>query len=589
MHLPWYLSMCGERLRRRGKRSSPVRLLVALIVPCIGCFPADSGTDATLVVRNANVITVDAGAPEAAAFAVEGDRFVRVGDEAEVLGLAEGAGRVIDLGGRTVTPGFNDAHLHPVAIPPRAVYVGPPIVTVDGLVERLREAAAETPVGSWILGWGYEDVDLGRHLDRHDLDAVSTDRPVMVIHGSLHVFAVNSRALVTAGIGAETPEPGGGGRFFRDENGEPTGLLTERPALEALFNEEQPSWRPRSLGDAQTQLRERLDQLYAEGVTSIGDALVPPELALVYWLFSLRGEPMRVNLMIQSESLAFAKWLPRVDAVLGLFGYRPFDNERLRARTVKVFHGLSVSAHTARLYEPYARPPGYRGLEPQRSPAELEAFLREIHEAGLQMAVHSNGDYEIDMVLDAIEAILEDAPREDHRHRIEHGTVSTVPILERMKALDLVLAPHSYVYENGRRLEDFGEWRFEHLIPNGTAYALGVPVAGNSDYPVSGSNPMVRIQSLVTRESRYGKVYGPSQRLTVDQALHSFTMGGAFATFEEDRKGSISPGKLADFVVLSSDPRTTPPDEIRNIRVLCTFIGGDLVYSAGGEDNRCFD
>jgi predicted amidohydrolase YtcJ len=278
-----------------------------------------------------------------------------------------------------------------------------------------------------------------------------------------------------------------------------------------------------------------------------------------------------------------------VDAILGLIGYRPFDNERLRVRTVKVFHGLSVSAHTARLYEPYAKPPGYRGLEPQRSSAELEALLREIHEAGLQMAVHSNGDYEIDMVLDAIEAVLEDAPREDHRHRIEHGTVSTAPILARMKALDLVLAPHSYVYENGRRLEDFGEWRFEHLIPNGAAYALGVPVAGNSDYPVSSSNPMLRMQSLITRESRYGKVYGPSQRLTVDQALHSFTMGGAFASFEEDQKGSISPGKLADFVVLSSDPRTTPPDEIRNIRVFCTFIGGDLVYSSKGEEDACLD
>jgi predicted amidohydrolase YtcJ len=467
--------------------------------------------------------------------------------------------------------------------------VGPPVATVEDVVERLREAAAETPVGSWVLGWGYEDVDLGRHLDRHDLDAVSTDQPVMVIHGSLHVFAVNSRALATAGVSAETPDPGGGGRFFRDENGEPTGLLSERPALEALFNEEQPNWRPRSLGDAQTQLRERLDQLYAEGLTSIGDALVPPELALVYWLLALRGEPMRVNLMIESESLAFAKWLPRVDAVLGLFGYRPFDNERLRARTVKVFHGLSVSAHTARLYEPYAKPPGYRGLAPQRGQAELEALLREIHEAGLQMAVHSNGDYEIDMVLDAIEAILEDAPREDHRHRIEHGTVSTGPILVRMKALNLVLAPHSYIFENGRRLEDFGAWRFEHLIPNGAAYALGLPVAGNSDYPVSSSNPMVRIQSLVTRKSRYGKVYGPSQRLTVDEALHSFTMGGAFATFEEDRKGSISPGKLADFVVLSSDPRTTPPDEIRNIRVLCTFIGGDLVYSVEGGDHGCLD
>ena len=203
MHPPITSFQCRIYRLRQARRGLLVLVLGALVGVCIGCFQADARADATLVVRNANVITVDANTPEAEAFAVDGDRFVRVGGESEVLELAGDAARVIDLGGRTVTPGFNDAHLHPVAIPPRAVYVGPPIVTVGGIVERLREAEAETPEGSWVLGWGYEDVDLGRHLDRHDLDAVSTDRPVMVIHGSLHVFAVNSRALVTAGVGAD--------------------------------------------------------------------------------------------------------------------------------------------------------------------------------------------------------------------------------------------------------------------------------------------------------------------------------------------------------------------------------------------------
>jgi len=188
---------------------------------------------------------------------------------------------------------------------------------------------------------------------------------------------------------------------------------------------------------------------------------------------------------------------------------------------------------------------------------------------GFQAAIHTNGDYEIDMVLDALEYATADDDRE-HRHRIEHGSIVSPQILERMRKLAIVLAPHSYIYEKGPIVEQYGPKLWPLMFANGSTFEYGIPNAGNSDYPIAGLSPMLRIQSLVTRTSREGNTYGPEQRLTVEQALHAYTMGGAYATFEEDMKGSISVGKFADFVILSDDPRSVPPLEIRKIEVEAT-------------------
>jgi predicted amidohydrolase YtcJ len=254
-------------------------------------------------------------------------------------------------------------------------------------------------------------------------------------------------------------------------------------------------------------------------------------------------------------------------------------------RTVKVFHGLSLSGRTARLYQPYADRPDYFGLEPQRSQEQLNLLVREIHEAGFQAALHCNGDYEIDMVLDAIEHAVGDGEM-DHRHRIAHGTVVNPEILARMRDLRVVLVPHSYIFEKGPMLEAYGEHRWDWMIPNASSFEYGIPNAGNSDFPVSAAEPLLRIQSLVTRRSRQGKVYGPSQRLSVEQALHVFTMGGAYASFEENQKGSISEGKFADFVVLSQDPRAVPPDSIARIQVEQTFVAGVKRFDRSGSGEK---
>jgi hypothetical protein len=543
-------------------------ILVPFGLAMVAC---DNDRHPQLIVHNANVLSMDPNRPNAKAFTVAEGRFVEIGDDDRLLEMAGPDTRILDLAGRTVLPGFNDAHLHPLFMPANGIDLGES-GTPEEVVATLRQSPSMGLPDEWIFGFGYDDTVLGRHLDRSDLDRVSMTQPVMAWHGSLHLFVVNSYLLDNAGIDANTPDPNDG-QYFRDDDGGITGLLGERSALESLLVGGVESPLPHDLESALEILEAFLDEAHRNGITSIGDGLVPPDLAFAYWLFDPEERGIRVNLMWDAEALETVRPVTRILKWLSTLGLHPLSNEWLRAETVKVFHGLSLSGRTARLHDPYADRPDYFGLEPQRSQEELDRLIAEIHERGLQVAVHSNGDFEIDMVLDAIDRASHASPRE-HRHRIEHGSVVNDRILKRMKALRIVLAPHSYLYEKGPMTEAYGADRWPMMFPNASTFEYGIPNAGNSDYPVSGLSPLLRIQSLVTRTSRGGKTYGADQRISVEQALYAYTMGGAFATFEEDSKGSISPGKFADFVILSADPREVAPSRIKDIEVWATWVGG---------------
>jgi predicted amidohydrolase YtcJ len=244
---------------------------------------------------------------------------------------------------------------------------------------------------------------------------------------------------------------------------------------------------------------------------------------------------------------------------------------------------MSLSGRTARQYEAYHGRPDYFGEEPQHNQQELNELVARVHELGYQAAVHSNGDYEIDRVLNAIEAAAAVSPRE-HRHRIEHASIVNTEILQRMRELNVVMAPHSYIYEKGPMIETYGEALWPRMFANASSFEYGIPNAANSDYPVSALSPLLRIQSLVTRRSRAGKVYGPSQRLSIEQALHAYTMGGAIASFEEQRKGSISVGKFADFVILDDDPRRVKPEALKDIAVYATYSAGIKRYQRDSDN-----
>ena len=564
-----------------GKRTdhaltTSVLLGMSLLAACSGA--TTDGLHADLAVVAANIITVDGANPRAQALAVRNGKFVAVGSEAEVWALIGPDTRVIDAVGRTITPGFIDAHMHPsptYSVTSRLgrVDVSPASVgSIDDLIAALQEKARITPAGQWVIGTRYQDTKLGRHPTRHDLDRASTQHPIRIGHSSGHVSAVNSYALEMAGTTRRTPDPAGGG-FERDANGEPTGVVWEDAIR--LVNRAGPPLPEPTREEELEGLRLTFESFLSKGITSIVDAGGSSASFRRYQDAVARGQPVRVTIMFRVRYLAD---LRELNLRTG------FGDDHLRIGAIKMAHGNSLSGRTCWLYEPYdiinpkTGKKDYYGIPPARSPEQLDELVFEIHEAGFQVAVHSNGDREIDMVLDAIEQALARLPRPDHRHRIEHASVVNPRILERAKKLGVVLALHSYVWEHGDKMEAYGEARWGMMHANRSALDLGIPVAGNSDYGVSAADPLLRIQSMVTRTSAEGKVYGAEQRISADEAIAVWTLGSAYSTFDEDAKGSIEVGKLADFVILSDDPTKVPPDTIKDIQVEKTIIGGDVAY-----------
>jgi predicted amidohydrolase YtcJ len=551
-------------------------VLFLLLGTCSVAFePGETVPTAELVVVNANVITVQKSAPRAEAFAVSHERFLAVGTTGEITPLVGKDTLVLDLAGKTVLPGFNDAHAHPSPVYPEdsplaTAELGPDKVrSMDDLIAVLRRKADRTPAGQPVIGRGYHDTKLGRHPTRHDLDRASVKHPIYITHSSGHISVVNSLALRLACISRSAPDPSGGA-FDRDADGEPNGVCRERAA--SAVRSAAPAGPKPTREEAVAGLLACFARMAARGITSVGDAGINPEKLAIYRDARKAGLSLRVYAMLRESHL---EDLIRIRTTEGL------GDEHLRLGAVKLFHGNSLSGRTCWLSEPYVDRPGDYGIPPARSQQDLDALILAIHQSGFQAAVHSNGDREIDMVLTAFERAKASHPRTDARHRIEHASVATPPLLQRARRLGLVLALHSYIYEHGDKMEPYGAYRWGLMHPNRSALDLGIPVAGTSDWPVSAADPLLRIQDLVTRRSAEGKVYGPQQIISPEEAIAVWTLGSAYASFEETLKGSIERGKLADFVVLSEDPTRVSSDSIRGVKVESTYIGGKCVYKAG--------
>lgn len=523
--------------------------------------------------HQATFLTQNPAQPTATAMAVSHGRILATGAFAE-LRRAYPAAVPIPLSGATVLPGFNDQHLHPrptfdESSPHYVPWLGPDAApTLDRLIEILRRKASLTSPGQLVSGLGYQDTVLGRHPTRADLDRVSTRHPVSITHSSGHISAVNSFVLSATQVTRDTPDPDGGA-LDRDASGEPTGVLRE--SARRLVGNFSGSGSSLGLADLPPAvLAEGLARTFrlwvASGLTSINVAGISIDQFRAYQLARQLGHPLRVGLMISD-------WYFPEAQKAGLTS--GFGDAFLRLTAIKVFHGNSLSGRTCWLSEPYEGRPDYFGIPPARSQAELDAHIRDIVAAGWQVATHANGDREIDMVLTAYERAN---PRPDSRLRVEHASVMTPALLDRSARQRVILAFHSYMDEHGDKLEEYGPRRLELMHAHREGIRRGIPMVGNSDSPVSSYHPLRRIQDLVLRTGRNGKVYGSSQVLTVEEALALHTRAGAYATFEEKEKGMLAPGMLADFVVLDADPRRVPAAQIANIRIRATVIQGEKVF-----------
>ena len=533
--------------------------------------PQQRALDPDLIVINARVYTIDPALPRAEAFAVKGDRFIAVGSTADIRNLATPRTRVIDGGRMTVTPGFIDTHCHQSGVD-ELYGVNAGLRTVAAIQDALRKKASTTPPGYWISAFMFDDTKLDRPLHRRDLDAVTTQHPVVVAHRGGHTSWYNSFAFQLAGVTRETPDPEHG-RFSRDESGEHTGRVAEqarnvfgRVGQRERFTPEQQRERARA------GMRHLSELFTAAGLTTAHNAGTSLGNIRAYDDTRKNGELRhRTYMMIRDNSVLTG--LKAAGIATG------FGDEWVRVGGVKYAADGSASERTMRMSTPYVGTNDYGILTMTQE--EIHEVVDDCHSNNFQVGIHANGDVAIDMVLKAYERAHARWPHPDRRHRIEHCSLVNPDILRRMKALGVIPTPFwTYVYFHGEKWAQYGEEKMRWMFAHRSFLDAGIPVPGASDYRPGPFEPLMAIQSMVTRKDFAGRVWGANQRVTVDEAIRIATINGAHASFEEQLKGSITPGKLADFVMLEGDPHTVDPDAIKNIKVNRTVVGGKTVFPA---------
>ena len=526
--------------------------------------------DADLLVINAKVYTMDARMPRAEAFAVKGDRVVAVGSTNDIRALRTRRARMYDAKGMTIVPGFIDCHNHAGGTTLLyEVLVGNPFevefVTIDSIVEKLRAKAQTLPEGMWVQGFFHDDTKLKdkRLLTRHDLDRVSTVHPVVVQHRGGHTSFYNSKALEMAGITTSTPDVQGG-TYDKDPNGDLTGRVTDR-ARDVI---DRVGARPQlSAGERATRERDGVAHISKQfaryGLTSVHHE--GGDLAAIQDVRARGDLKHRVSYEAQERVL---------DSMIADGIKTGFGDEWLRfgATSEHVVDG-SFSERTLAMSTPF---PGttYKGNVTELQ-EELNAWVEKVHRAGIQVNCHANGDVAIDMYLTALERAQRVAPRADARPKVTHCTIINDSLVRRLNALGAVPALFTtYAYYNTDKFPFYGEDILKHSMAFRSLLDGGVKATAGSDFSPGPFAPLMGIQGMVTRKGWDNTTWGLNQRISVSEAIRVNTLNGAYASFEEGVKGSITEGKLADYVVLAEDPHSVPADRIKDIQIVRTVVGG---------------
>jgi predicted amidohydrolase YtcJ len=545
----------------------------------------DRRSETELLFTNGRVLTCDPRLPSAQAVAVRGDRIVAVADEEAARAAVGPAAETIDLGGRTLVPGFVDAHNHFActaetffAVDARPASAG----SIAQLLALIDQVAERTPPGGWVRGFGMDFTRFaeGRRPTRWDLDEVTREHPVVILHVSGHYALVNSRALAEQGITDDVPDPPGGS-FERDEAGRPTGLLLDSATNLVLQSSVDIGGHGPNIHTAieNEKLVAMLDgaslRYLAAGLTTVCDPQVTSRELNAYRAARARGV-----LRIRTVALPLSHQLDQLLAI-GLVG--PFGDDWLSIGAMKFYTDGAITGGTAMFSQPMGSHGQYAGTL-YHEPAELRRLLRTAATAGWQLAIHTMGDRAMGIMLDAVEDAMAAAPERDARHRIEHATWPTPEQLGRIERLGMVpVTQPGSIAELGDIWRDHLGDRVQRAMPLREELELGIRPAISSDAFVQSYRPLDTIAAAVRRVTPSGVRVGADQELTTEEALAAHTIDAARALHMEDRIGSIEPGKLADLTVVDGDLLATPPESIRDLRIWMTVVGGTIAHRAATE------
>jgi predicted amidohydrolase YtcJ len=529
---------------------------------------------------NGDVLTMDASSRIVEAVSVRGERIEAVGSTDEIMALVSNQTEVVDLRGRTLMPGFIDAHGH---FPGSGMSViaadltSPPVgnkQSMEEVLAALKERAASIEPGKWVSGFGYDDTLLAeqRHPTRAELDEVSTEHPVVAMHVSGHMVVVNSMALELVGISAETENPVGGVIARREGSREPNGLLEENARL-GVVDAMQDTGVLAVYQMIKTAVRD-----YAQvGVTTAQSGGTSVMLSDGLSLFSKLGViPQRLVLFAFDTEFA-----ELIDA--GEFDPQKYHSDRVRMPAVKLVADGSIQGYTGYLSHPYHMPfkgdESYRGY-PSISREVLFDRVQRLHGLGYQLAIHGNGDESIEDILDAFEAAQQAHPRDDARMILIHSQMAREDQIARMKGLGVTpsfFSAHTYYWGDRHRDIFMGPERAAAMSPARWAQQYKLRFSSHMDTPVTPMLPLQAVWSQVYRLSYGGDVIGEDQRIDVMSALRAVTIDAAWQVFQEDRVGSLEAGKLADMIILSASPLADPMS-MRDLKVERTLIGGATIY-----------
>ncbi|MCL5057429.1 MAG: amidohydrolase [Actinobacteria bacterium] len=510
---------------------------------------------ADLLLHNARVITLDENNPLAEFVAVKGNKIITAGRKSDIESLTGPDTKLIDCQGRAVIPGFNDAHCHPIGQAITLLHIDCSAFSVKSIADikaGIRKRAQQTPGGQWLRAAQYDEFHLTekRHPTRWELDEAAPGHPVILVHYSAGICVLNSMALRLVGITRETPDSAGG-RISRDRlSGEPDGIIFGR-------NEKvQKGIPPVSGQELEQGIKLASRQYLSCGITSLQDT---------GWTNSLRHWQTYRRLKIQEGLLP-----NRISMLIGHDALKDIlDN------------GLSMGSGDNQL-----RIGGVKLALDERSgnsrpPQEdINRCALMAHQKGFQIAFHVHDQYNLQASLTAIEFILRRIPNPYHRHRLEHCMVCTPDLLELMKRIrPVVVTQPSFLHFGGENfMETVPPDKFNCLFPFRSFYAAGLQVAFSSDSPMNPGNPLIGIYTASTRREANGRALAPEEGIPPMAALRMYTLGGAYVSYEEDIKGSIAPGKLADLAVLDKDPNQVDTQEIKQITAMMTIIDGKVVW-----------